>query len=528
MYRRGERGQALVMVAAALGIFLLGAVGLATDVGQLYAHRQMAQNAADAAAQAGIMSIFNGTNKAANANAFGTDPFTCGAGDTRTPCLYASQNRFSNSAPDNVYVEFPAPGSVPGVPNAVSLIRVTVRRTVPTTFMRLLGRNSGTIAASATAAILEVQSPVPIIIIHPTNPDSFHKNGANNIVICGGPSKSIQVNSRSPFAVNDVGSGQVDLRLAGPGPTPTSPPCSGSGGTFGNHGGPSPYPGHLLPPDKYESPASIIPDPLLGVAPPEVLATMPDGTYTDYDPGSPGVPAECPAASELQSGTKCRLFSPGKYTGGIQLGQSVKVFAIFRPGIYWLNGGGFHLLSNSIVRVARAVPYNSDPVTGTSWTENVLFYNSGNASADRIEISANSGQLNNKNFPTAAGTYCESGGNCLIGAPNNAPYYGMLFFEDRATTANIQHEIWGGGGLTLMGTIYLTHTADGCPSCTPGKSIMADGFYQKLELGGNGGGVTQVIGQIIVDALSMGGASDIHMTLNPEAMFVVRQVALVR
>ena len=70
MRRKGESGQALVLVAAALGIFLLGAVGLAVDVGQLYAHRQMAQNAADAAAEAGILSMFNGSNT--GTNAFGT------------------------------------------------------------------------------------------------------------------------------------------------------------------------------------------------------------------------------------------------------------------------------------------------------------------------------------------------------------------------------------------------------------------------------------------------------------------------
>jgi uncharacterized membrane protein len=43
-----------------MSILLIGALGLAIDGGQMYAHRQMAQAAADAAAQAGIMSIFDG------------------------------------------------------------------------------------------------------------------------------------------------------------------------------------------------------------------------------------------------------------------------------------------------------------------------------------------------------------------------------------------------------------------------------------------------------------------------------------
>jgi len=36
----------------AMSILLIGALGLAIDGGQMYAHRQMAQAAADAAAQA--------------------------------------------------------------------------------------------------------------------------------------------------------------------------------------------------------------------------------------------------------------------------------------------------------------------------------------------------------------------------------------------------------------------------------------------------------------------------------------------
>jgi Flp pilus assembly protein TadG len=76
---KDEDGQAIVLVALAMSLFLLAAVGLAVDGSTLYTHRQMAQAAADAAAQAGIMSIFDGTNTlTGNAAAFtaGT-AFTC-------------------------------------------------------------------------------------------------------------------------------------------------------------------------------------------------------------------------------------------------------------------------------------------------------------------------------------------------------------------------------------------------------------------------------------------------------------------
>lgn len=41
MRRRNEKGQALLLVVLALGIFMIGAVGLAVDGAQMYGHRQM-------------------------------------------------------------------------------------------------------------------------------------------------------------------------------------------------------------------------------------------------------------------------------------------------------------------------------------------------------------------------------------------------------------------------------------------------------------------------------------------------------
>ena len=60
-----EDGQSILLVVVAMSVFLIGALGLAIDGAQMYAHRQMAQAAADAAAQAGMMSIFRGTNATA-------------------------------------------------------------------------------------------------------------------------------------------------------------------------------------------------------------------------------------------------------------------------------------------------------------------------------------------------------------------------------------------------------------------------------------------------------------------------------
>jgi Flp pilus assembly protein TadG len=72
-FRRAEDGQAIVLISAVIAVLLL-AVGLAIDAGQLYVNRRAAQTAADSAAWAGAVVLFNGGNtsqatSAANADA---------------------------------------------------------------------------------------------------------------------------------------------------------------------------------------------------------------------------------------------------------------------------------------------------------------------------------------------------------------------------------------------------------------------------------------------------------------------------
>ncbi len=112
-----EAGQAVILVVVAMSILLFGALGLAIDGSQIYAQRQMAQAAADAAVQAGMMSILDGTNStSANPFGTGTPPIAssvCTTADLRTPCVYARYNGFGGTAADTVTLSFPA--SVSGV-----------------------------------------------------------------------------------------------------------------------------------------------------------------------------------------------------------------------------------------------------------------------------------------------------------------------------------------------------------------------------------------------------------------------------
>src|SRR6266446_5871966 len=113
----GQRGQALLAILILMAILLLVMLGVAADYSQVWAHRQMAQGAADAACQAGAADLFlKGTDPTANTDFPGLDfswigtGFNCGAKPNSPPCQYASFNGYTGS---NVSVTFPVGLPVP-------------------------------------------------------------------------------------------------------------------------------------------------------------------------------------------------------------------------------------------------------------------------------------------------------------------------------------------------------------------------------------------------------------------------------
>lgn len=491
MKRKGEEGQATVLVLLAMSIFLLGAIGLATDGSHLFAQRQMAQAAADAAAQAGIMSIFDGTQLTSLVP--GAPPIPCGPTDTTSPCAYARLNGFvGGNGTDTVTVDVPTsapPGVTLSSSDPVNLLRVTVSRNVKTTLMQFLGPSIPQISATATAAIVDVLAPVPIIVTHPTLSGSLLASGtgsAPKIKICGGPSRSIQVNSNSSTSIQGTGNPIVDLSRAGP-KDPGN--CTVDGGAdFGNAGNQdSPGPVVLSAGNgRYLKNTSPILDPLSSVNPPSIPAAAPAPT-----PLGNGV-SGCPAAPAKP----CYLYSPGLWTTDIDVKNRTAVFA---PGIYYMNGTNFSNDSNGLMLMATGLS-DGPSGTNTGWTGNMLVYMTGPGS------------------PAATGaiTAVSNSSATLVGSPGASGYKGILFFVDRNAKSQT-HTLDGGGGLSLTGTLYMTDSL----------SNMTAGQYQTLAFQGNAGSSTLLTGEIIASALSLSGTPGILMNLNPGATLHVRQVALV-
>jgi hypothetical protein len=514
MRRRNEKGQAILLVVISTSIFVIGAVGLVIDGAQIYAQREMAQSAADGAAIAGIMSIFDKTWTSPTAS-------TCSTTSTAIPCTYGRLNGFGVATAEVAY-DFPTPDSI-GVPASKlssdddpNLIRVTITRNLNTTLMRLLGSTGSTAKASAVAAIASVLSPIPIIVLHPTLAGSFAINGGPTIKICGGPTRSIQVNScagsgRAGCDASDSlsigGSNTVDLSKAGPKDDGNC--TTGTGADFGDNGGPKSYPGTLLLgtfPGKYIQPASPIADPLKDVGAPP----LPTSNGPTFSIGAAAtVRYGCPG------GQTCTLYGPGLYSGGIDIKND---WALFWPGVYYITGSGFNMDSNSAANMAdmslgppvTTPPFPSSVPAGFTEQKGMLVYNTGNGGSDIFNFNANAG---------SKGPVILKGAD---GSDTSHAYQGILFFEDRnITTAHTghgsskAHTIQGGGTISLQGTVYI-------------RNFNQASNYQSLSLQGNPGSSTTIQGEIIVDALSLGGNAGITMNLDAGKHLTVRQVALVK
>jgi hypothetical protein len=180
----GEKGQALVLVVVGFGLFMFAAMGLGIDGAQLYAHRQMAQAAADAAAQAAMMSILRGTNSTSTHPFSTAAAFTCTVPpatlDLRTPCVYAQYNGFGTST-DTVIVSFP--GTVSGVTLSAAsptpAVAVSVQRVVAAGLIRFAGISTYTVIAKATSGIVGSGSTNCLYVLDPSVKDALTVSGGS-------------------------------------------------------------------------------------------------------------------------------------------------------------------------------------------------------------------------------------------------------------------------------------------------------------------------------------------------------------
>jgi hypothetical protein len=303
-----ESGQSALLIFLFIFVLLLGMLGFATDYAQLFARRQMAQAAADAACQAGAYDLFiKQTNSSYPLDyswipaTAGTGAFDCSTNSGSPPCVYASRNGFSGS---KVAVSFPSsvPGHTLGGFGTVTIpyIQVTITEPVSTSFSRLFQASVTSVNTGATAVcgLNPVAVPVPLVILHQTASSALSVSGTATIKIFGGPNRSVQVDSSSSSAVSV---GTVDLSQAG---------TAGTGADFAVFGGPASKPaGISVGTGKYISPATPFGDPWVTVGAPG-------------EAGAPAIPATAGTTTPQPFGWNgcpdpegCVELTPGTYTG---------------------------------------------------------------------------------------------------------------------------------------------------------------------------------------------------------------------
>jgi putative Flp pilus-assembly TadE/G-like protein len=572
-----ESGQAALLVLLALAIFLLGTLAFAVDMGFQWWHRQTAQSAADAACIAGAMDLLV-YNQSPNASTLypwikGGTGFDCKGQSNPSvktnpgPCQYAARNGYDSggTTPGNdVYVSFPT--SLPSVATAppstlapVPFMRVDVLDHVQTFFWGLLGgKTSSDVRAFAKCGAVQVNAPVPILVLAPTGSGTFQLTGGGTVNIAGGPSQSIQVNSsESGAVVSGAGSGVINLQQAGP---------NNNGADFGVWGGTASAPANLqcgsADTNCWKSGDPPINDPFAGVSQPACGVAIPAAGWTGscttaatVTYGVTGAAATSWGCPDPSTGKGCDHYTPGYYPNGITIKKGKDVnnnnnsaatgLALFDAGLYYLAGStGFQADTGSCLRPSTV---NTGTLGGT------IFYLAGSGT---LNITANSGTTNGNGNPCASasivafnatsggatgfGLKCASGsvipgnlpgsftGNVLL-APCAGPYgdqtlastgsvdpklgqqRGMLFFQNHVSSG-VQPLLSGGGTYISAGDLYF----------------HATNYSDILTLKGGTAASTYTFGDIVTDKLWATGGGTIVMDLNTSVTFGILKATLLQ
>jgi hypothetical protein len=178
-WHRDDKGQALIIIAVALGALLLG-VGLALDTGQLFVARRAAQTAADAGAWAGATVLYAGGN-AAQARTAATDDatrngYTAGGFITITTASPPTSGTYANDA---------------------GYIEVTITEHVLTRF--LFGASGGRtpVTVRSVAGVARSGTGQAVIVTRSTGSTTFRLLSTTRFTVTGGGTNTNTTNNNA-------------------------------------------------------------------------------------------------------------------------------------------------------------------------------------------------------------------------------------------------------------------------------------------------------------------------------------------
>jgi Flp pilus assembly protein TadG len=193
--RQVRRGAIMVMVALML-VVLVGVVGLAVDGGRLYRERRNSQAAADEAAEAAAIELFE------NFLQFqGTD----GDGKARAAALaIAAENGYRNGGNSTVTVNIPPQKGDYHGKNGYA--EVTITSKVSRSFTSVFGAGALNVESRAVAAGTFVPSKGSVLILEPKKENALQLKGKSTTIQARG---DIIVNSKHKRAVKVDKKGQI-------------------------------------------------------------------------------------------------------------------------------------------------------------------------------------------------------------------------------------------------------------------------------------------------------------------------------
>lgn len=381
----------------------------------------------------------------------------------------------------------PTSGDFSGWPGKIQ-VAITSKR--GSYFAGVVGIGSFGIAASAVASNVK-DLPFPYSILS-LNPDACksgwaHGNGTLTVggdlmvnSICNGPNGALTVNGTGASVTVNGNCATAGSISAGTG----SLNCGSR-----------------------ETPAPVVADPLAGLAGPVIgSAAVPIQpaamVVTGLDLASNRPPNGCPGSlspSTAARPTGCSIsfnrdkvvwIYPGVYYGGLQIKQSSAALTVYMaPGIYYMAGGGLEIAGQPTVRTVQAATL-VNPLP-TTFGGGALIYNT--------QCTGCGGATKSIDFQNTQ--------NVQLKGYTEAPYAGMLLWQDRNATAQPDMKISGSSTMILSGTIYIPR----------GNFVFT----------GNGG--TQVLdAQVIADQFEMGGNGNVSITYDPNNAIKLSAIGLVQ
>jgi Putative Flp pilus-assembly TadE/G-like len=376
---------------AVLLVVIVGVGALAIDASLLMADRRKAQTAADAAALAAAIDLFQNWPAHQGIDPSPNYPAATSARDT------AADNGFTDGS-NGVVVTVnipPTSGACVGLPGYAEVI---IKMPQTRLLSGIWGSSKINVAARSVARGTKHTAQAGLLVLDPSGSNTLATSNSGGVTVTGG---DIIVNSNDPNAGHISNGGNIqanNLYFSG------TPGYGSSGsGTF-----------NTSPDGAIYSNQTPTPDPLAGLPyPSQPATTYTNVNITGFPVTSGGNVVGFPTSGDPNGWT----LPAGTYSGGIHLSDNNSAHTYtLQSGIFYFTGGGLSLSGNAAV------------TSGSGG--NLLFFNSGGglSSTHQDPLTLN---------PMTTGTYAN-----------------ITIFQNRSNTSNDTLTGQTAGGLNITGTVY--------------------------------------------------------------------------